>query len=102
MEHVSNCFGHFIFYCSDGCGRTGSFIAMCLLIDRLKTEGVVDIFQTVRGLRLQRPEMVRSVVRSDIIIIIMYNCTHNYSFTWCIDMLNNNYYSIHDATKLNH
>ena len=47
---------------SGGCGRTGTYIAMCLLIDRLKTEGVVDVFQTVRGLRLQRPGMVRSVV----------------------------------------
>ena len=47
---------------SGGCGRTGTYIAMCLLIDRLKTEGVVDVFQTVRGLRLQRPGMVRTVV----------------------------------------
>ena len=47
---------------SGGCGRTGTYIAICLLIDRLKTEGVVDVFQTVRGLRLQRPGMIRSVV----------------------------------------
>ena len=49
-------------HCSGGCGRTGTYIAMCLLIDRLKTEGLVDVFQVVRQLRLQRPGMVRSVV----------------------------------------
>ena len=47
---------------SGGCGRTGTYIATCLLIDRLKTEGLVDVFQVVRQLRLQRPGMVRSVV----------------------------------------
>ena len=51
-----------IFFISGGCGRTGTYIAICLLIDRLKMEGVVDVFQTVRALRLQRPGMVRSVV----------------------------------------
>ena len=66
-------FWSFCYYCSDGCGRTGSFIAMCLLIDRLKTEGVVDIFQTVRGLRLQRPGMVDSLVRSDY-VQLLYTC----------------------------
>ena len=52
------------FFCSGGTGRTGTYIAICLLIERLKTEGVVDVFQTVRALRLQRPGMVRSMVNS--------------------------------------
>ena len=38
---------------SGGCGRTGTYIAVSILIERLKTEGVVDVFQTVRKLRLQ-------------------------------------------------
>ena len=49
--------------CSGGCGRTGTYIAVSILIERLKTEGAVDVFQTVRKLRLQRPGMVSSVVR---------------------------------------
>ena len=48
--------------CSGGCGRTGTFIAVSILLERLKTEGVVDVFNTVRSLRLQRPGMVQSVV----------------------------------------
>ena len=50
--------------CSGGCGRTGTYIAISILIERLKTEGVVDVFQTVRKLRLQRPGMVASLVRA--------------------------------------
>ena len=48
---------------SGGCGRTGTYIAVSILIERLKTEGVVDVFHTVRNLRLQRPGMVQTEVR---------------------------------------
>ena len=50
------------FCCSGGCGRTGTYIAISILLERLKTEGVVDVFQTVRTLRLQRPGMIQTVV----------------------------------------
>ena len=49
-------------HCSGGSGRTGTFITIANLLDCLKSEGVVDVFQTVRTLRLQRPYMVRTVV----------------------------------------
>jgi len=48
--------------CSGGCGRTGTFITVSILLEQLKTEKVVDVFHTVRGLRLQRPGMVQTVV----------------------------------------
>ncbi len=51
-----------VVHCSGGIGRTGTFIAIDILLERLKTEGVVDVFQTVRALRLQRIGMVRTVV----------------------------------------
>ena len=47
---------------SGGAGRSGTFIAVSILLERLKTEGVVDVFHTVRALRLQRPGMVQTVV----------------------------------------
>ena len=50
---------------SGGCGRTGTYIAVSILIERLKTEGVVDVFQTVRKLRMQRPGLVASPVSID-------------------------------------
>ena len=51
---------------SSGCGRTGTFIAVSILLERLKTEGVVDVFNTVRSLRLQRPNMVQTVVSGEL------------------------------------
>ena len=51
---------------SSGCGRTGTFIAVSILLERLKTEGVVDVFNTVRSLRLQRPNMVQTVVSREL------------------------------------
>ena len=53
-----------VVHCSGGAGRTGAFIAISILLERLKTEGVVDVFQTVRKLRLQRPGLVQTVVSS--------------------------------------
>nr|XP_058941236.1 receptor-type tyrosine-protein phosphatase delta-like [Pocillopora verrucosa] len=47
-------------HCSAGVGRTGVFCALSILIERLKSEGVVDVFQTVKQLRAQRPAMVQT------------------------------------------
>ena len=49
---------------SAGVGRTGVFCALSVLIERLKSEGVVDVFQTVKQLRAQRPAMVQTKVRA--------------------------------------
>ncbi|XP_065069136.1 receptor-type tyrosine-protein phosphatase S-like isoform X1 [Rhopilema esculentum] len=53
--------GPVVVHCSGGAGRTGAFIAICICIQKLKTEGTVDIFQTVRQLRTQRPAMVQTI-----------------------------------------
>ena len=51
------------FYCfSDGMGRTGVFITAMSEIERIKVEREVDIFQTVKAIRAQRPNMVSTVV----------------------------------------
>ena len=55
-----------VVHCSGGTGRTGTFIAVSVLLEKLKTEGVVDVFQTVRTLRLQRPGMVQTAVRTNL------------------------------------
>jgi len=47
-------------HCSAGVGRTGVFIALTNLIERLKTEAVVDVYQTVKKLRQQRTAMVQT------------------------------------------
>ena len=47
---------------SDGMSRTGVFITVMSEIDRVKVEGEIDIFQTVKAARTARPHMVPTVV----------------------------------------
>ena len=56
---------NFFFLCclySNGDGRTGVFLSLCLNIERLETEDNVDVFQTVRWLRSQRVGLVNTLV----------------------------------------
>lgn len=47
---------------SAGVGRTGVFITLSIVLERMRYEGVVDMFQTVKTLRTQRPAMVQTEV----------------------------------------
>uniref|UniRef100_A0A3Q1EBJ7 Receptor-type tyrosine-protein phosphatase delta n=1 Tax=Acanthochromis polyacanthus TaxID=80966 RepID=A0A3Q1EBJ7_9TELE len=49
-------------HCSAGVGRTGVFITLSIVLERMRYEGVVDIFQTVKMLRTQRPATVQTEV----------------------------------------
>uniref|UniRef100_A0A7N8YQL7 protein-tyrosine-phosphatase n=1 Tax=Mastacembelus armatus TaxID=205130 RepID=A0A7N8YQL7_9TELE len=54
-----------IVHCSAGAGRTGTFIALSNILERVKAEGLLDVFQTVKNLRMQRPHMVQTVEQYD-------------------------------------
>lgn len=47
-------------HCSAGVGRTGVFITLSIVLERMRYEGVVDMYQTVKMLRTQRPAMVQT------------------------------------------
>ena len=47
---------------SDGVGRTGTFICLHSQLERLKTESVVDFFQSVKSARIQRAGLVSDAV----------------------------------------
>ncbi|XP_014005287.2 receptor-type tyrosine-protein phosphatase S isoform X13 [Salmo salar] len=47
-------------HCSAGVGRSGVFTTLSIVLERMRYEGVVDIFQTVKMLRTQRPAMVQT------------------------------------------
>ena len=64
---------------SAGVGRTGVFCALSVLIERLKSEGVVDVFQTVKQLRSQRPAMVQTKVYPP--------CVNNLTCVWLLFVL---------------
>ncbi|CAJ0587081.1 unnamed protein product, partial [Mesorhabditis spiculigera] len=50
--------GPMVVHCGGGAVRSGVFIALALLIDRIHEEHVVDVFTTVKQLRTQRSNMV--------------------------------------------
>uniref|UniRef100_A0A8C6T314 Receptor-type tyrosine-protein phosphatase epsilon n=1 Tax=Neogobius melanostomus TaxID=47308 RepID=A0A8C6T314_9GOBI len=54
-----------IVHCSAGAGRTGTFIALSNILERVKAEGLLDVFQTIKSLRMQRPHMVQTVEQYD-------------------------------------
>ena len=47
------------------------FCAIATTIERCKTEGVVDVFQVVKALRMQKPGAVRNIVSR--ILFAVYN-----------------------------
>ena len=54
----------FVYLYSDTVGRSGMFCAIMSTIERCKTEGVVDVFQVTKALRVQKPGAVLDVVRT--------------------------------------
>ena len=47
---------------SNGSGRTGTFVTIYTTLERIKTDGTVDIFQVVKSSRLQRAHFVANAV----------------------------------------
>uniref|UniRef100_A0A8C5Q4D1 protein-tyrosine-phosphatase n=1 Tax=Leptobrachium leishanense TaxID=445787 RepID=A0A8C5Q4D1_9ANUR len=52
--------GPLVVHCSAGAGRTGCFIVIDIMLDMAEREGVVDIYNCVRELRLRRVNMVQT------------------------------------------
>ena len=52
-----------VLYYSDTVSRVGVFCSLVNAIEMCKTEGVVDVFQVVKALRIQKPGAVLTVVR---------------------------------------
>ena len=47
---------------SDGFGQSCTFIAIWSLIEQLKTEGQIDVLNTVKSIRTQRPGAIPELV----------------------------------------
>lgn len=47
---------------SDGVSRTGAFCALYSVLERVKTEQIVDVFQAVKTLRIQRAGLLGTIV----------------------------------------
>ena len=51
-----------MFSSSDGVHRSGTFCAIGIIVETLKTEQIVDIFQVVKAIRLHNPDYVTDLV----------------------------------------
>lgn len=51
---------------SSGAGRTGVFLTLSIVLERIRYEGIVDVFQTVKLLRTQRPALVQTEVKRNL------------------------------------
>lgn len=76
--------GHIIVHCSAGLGRTGSFLAIDVLLDHLVhtiasgiQDPVVNVMSTVNQLRKQRPGSVQTKDQyAFIYAFVSYCCQH--------------------------
>ncbi|XP_033123133.1 receptor-type tyrosine-protein phosphatase alpha-like isoform X2 [Anneissia japonica] len=50
-----------VVHCMNGMGRTGVYCAITETLDRIKHDGVVDVFQSVKRLRANRPGLVENI-----------------------------------------
>jgi hypothetical protein len=60
------CMLTYIFSSSDGAGRSGTYIAISNLVDRVKVVQVIDVFQCIKLIRTKRPQFVETAVSYDI------------------------------------
>ncbi|XP_022092290.1 receptor-type tyrosine-protein phosphatase T-like [Acanthaster planci] len=59
--------GHMIVHCSAGVGRTGAFIVLDSMLDQAETEGRVDVWNFVRGMRHKRMKMIQTAAQYEFI-----------------------------------
>ncbi|XP_054715589.1 tyrosine-protein phosphatase 69D-like [Uloborus diversus] len=60
-EHYSADRGPLLVHCSEGVGRTGTYVAIDSLRQQLDEEGIVDIFAFVTHLRYHRSHLIRTL-----------------------------------------
>ena len=52
----------FLHYYRDGATRSGVYVAVSYMVERLKLEQEVDVFHSVKHTRVNRPQLVPSLV----------------------------------------
>lgn len=50
-------------HCSAGVGRTGTYITLDAMLERMKEEGTINVYEFVRNMRAKRICMVQTQVR---------------------------------------
>ncbi|CAG2257823.1 Tyrosine-protein phosphatase non-receptor type 7,Receptor-type tyrosine-protein phosphatase R,Tyrosine-protein phosphatase non-receptor type 5,Receptor-type tyrosine-protein phosphatase beta,Receptor-type tyrosine-protein phosphatase N2 [Mytilus edulis] len=62
LQRVQSCWeshkGPITVVCSDGCSKSGLFVALRLVLEKMQIDQEIDIFQVVREIQLRRPEFL--------------------------------------------
>ena len=61
-------------YYRDGCTSCDVFCATCNILEYMKVEGTVDVFQTARQLQRHRPEFFKDFVSLELLCIYRVDC----------------------------
>ncbi|XP_071132561.1 receptor-type tyrosine-protein phosphatase F-like [Mytilus edulis] len=63
LKSVANCSksqnGPITVVCRDGCTKSGLFVALYLILDKMAIDEEIDIFQVVRNIQTRRPEFLK-------------------------------------------
>jgi protein tyrosine phosphatase len=59
---LTKCRIFLLIHFSDGAGRTGTYIAISNLLERMKIEHAMDVFQAIKIIRGIRPQFVENAV----------------------------------------
>ena len=75
--------------CSGGVGRTGAFITVHTQLERLKTEGVVDVFQSLKSAHIQRAALVDTLLVSKTNPTYFHSIQHSQQeqYSFCYEVL---------------
>ena len=71
LKCVSKTVINYCVFISDGVIRSGTFICIHSQLERLKTEGVVDVFQAIKSARIQRPGLIPNTVSLSVWITLI-------------------------------
>uniref|UniRef100_A0A915P298 Protein tyrosine phosphatase n=1 Tax=Meloidogyne floridensis TaxID=298350 RepID=A0A915P298_9BILA len=76
LERQSNipCAGPIILHCRDGSAENGIFCCVSLLVERLRSEQMIDVFRTVKSLQQQRPLLFTKIEQYS----FAYDCVTEY------------------------
>ncbi|KAL3077179.1 hypothetical protein niasHS_013168 [Heterodera schachtii] len=76
LERQSNILnaGPIVLHCRDGSAENGLFSCVSLLLERLRSEQLIDVFRTVKALQLQRPLLVSKIEQ----YAFCYECVMEY------------------------
>ena len=75
-------------FTSDGVVRSGTFLIIHSQLERLKTEGVVDVFQAIKSARIHRPGIIPNIVcLSSTLLCLQTLCSISLSMKGSLSLL---------------